>query len=90
MLLSCCHLLVRPCFVVHGFLFSSLLPSVPRFLASSQIRTNYTKEGPDWGPDWGYYFRNVPSTFTNTDTNCREPTRCSTDNPSTSVSVVTQ
>lgn len=37
-----------------------------------QIRTNFTKEA----DDWGYYYNNVPSTFSNTDTGCKEPGDC--------------
>lgn len=55
-------------------------------LVLSQIRTNYTKEG----PDWSYGYNNVPSTLFNTDTGCREPGgfSCNNEIPSTSVSTM--
>lgn len=54
-----------------------------------QIRTNYTKSSQD-AQDWGgYFYRNVPTTFTITDPNCKEPTNCpSLTQPATSVSLV--
>ncbi|CAM9259808.1 unnamed protein product [Ectocarpus sp. 4 AP-2014] len=42
------------------------------YKARGGIRTNFTKES----DDWGYYYNNVPSTFSNTDTSCKEPGDC--------------